>query len=104
MTEKRKGKRLGNKEIKGPYFRNVLLHLCVKEDVKKDTDNLDIQLIQDEFKLELNIDYLDRAHRIGSSKNLNAKPRSIIVKLAPHNAKPKVFSNKKTESQKYQYH
>ena len=73
-----------------------------KEGVNKDTDKIAIQLIQDDLEVDVDINDLDKIHRIGSSGNSNGKLTLIIVKFTRYNVRKKVFVNKKTKRQKYQ--
>ena len=73
----------------------------VKENVKEDTNNLVIQIIWDELKVDVNIDDLDRNRRVGSFKNSNSKTRPITVNFARYDAKSIVFNNKKQLKSKY---
>ena len=64
-----------------------------KEKKYENTDNVVIKFIQDDLQEEINIEDLDRTHRIG--KVNNGKSRPIIVKFARYNVRKKVFHNKR---------
>ena len=87
-------KKFDNQEQYFPW--NWLLIYRVKEDINEDIDKLPFQLIQDNLEVDVNIDDLDRTHRIGSSKISNGIIRMILLKFARYNVRWKVFSNKKT--------
>ena len=59
--------------------RNCLLIHGIKEEKDENTDNVVIKFIQDDLQEEINIEDLDRMHRIG--KTNNGKSRPIIVKF-----------------------
>ena len=69
----------------------MLIH-GIKEEKDENTDNVVIKFIQDDLQEEINIEDLDRTHRIG--KVNNGKSRPIIVKFARYNVLKKVFHNK----------
>ena len=60
--------------------RNCLLIHGIKEEKDENTDNVVIKFIQDDLQEEINIEDLDRMHRIGKANN--GKSRPIIVKFA----------------------
>ena len=60
--------------------RNCLLIHGIKEEKDENTDDVVIKFIQDGLQEEINIEDLDRTHRIG--KVNNGKSRPIIVKFA----------------------
>ena len=70
----------------------MLIH-GIKEEKDENTDNVVIKFIQDDLQEEINIEDLDRTHRIG--KVNNGKSRPIIVKFARYNVRKKVFHNKR---------
>ena len=72
--------------------RNCLLIHGIKEEKDENTDNVVIKFIQDDLQEEINIEDLDRTHRIG--KVNNGKSRPIIVKFPRYNVRKKVFHNK----------
>ena len=73
--------------------RNCLLIHGIKEEKDENTDDVVIKFIQDGLQEEINIEDLDRTHRIG--KVNNGKSRPIIVKFARYNVRKKVFHNKR---------
>ena len=73
--------------------RNCLLIHGIKEEKEENTDNVVIKFIQDDLQEEINIEDLDRTHRIG--KVNNGKFRPIIVKFARYNVRKNVFHNKR---------
>ena len=72
--------------------RNCLLIHRIKEEKDENTDNVVIKFIQDDLQEEINIEDLDRTHRIG--KVNNGKSRPIIEMFARYNVRKKVFHNK----------
>ena len=97
-------KNLGGKVDSQEYDSQqyCLLISSFKEDVNKDTDKIAIQLIRDDLEVDVDINDLDKIHRISSSGNSNGKLTLIIVKFTRYNVRKKVFVNKKTKRQKYQ--
>ena len=70
----------------------MLIH-GIKEEKDENTDNVVIKFIQDDLQEEINIEDLDRMHRIG--KVNNGKSRPIIVKFSRYNVSKKVLHNKR---------
>ena len=77
--------------------RNCLLIHGINENKDEDTDDIVIKTLNSDLNLDLSINDLDRTHRIGKSRVVNAttKSRPIIVKFARYIVRRKVFSNKK---------
>ena len=94
------GEKVDSQEYDSQQY--CLLISGFKEGVNKDTDKIAIQLIQDDLEVDVDINDLDKIHRIGSSGNSNGKLTLIIVKFTRYNVRKKVFVNKKTKRQKYQ--
>lgn len=46
-------------------------------------------------KNELSSSDLDRTHRIGWKKELNRKPKAVMVKFLSYNTRKQIFTNKK---------
>ena len=92
-------KNLGGKVDSQEYDSQqyCLLISSFKEDVNKDTDKIAIQLIRDDLEVDVDINDLDKIHRISSSGNSNGKLTLIIVKFTRYNVRKKVFVNKKTK-------
>ena len=73
--------------------RNCLLIHGISESDGENTDDIVINTVQDNMKITVSINDIDRTHRIG--KKVAGKTRPIIVKLARYNMRSKIFLNKK---------
>ena len=72
--------------------RNCLLIHGIYESDGENTDDIVINTVQDNMKITVSINDIDRTHRIG--KKVAVKTRPIIVKLARYN-RSEIFANKK---------
>ena len=77
-----------------PTILPVKLISGYKEHVNKDTDKIAIQRIRDDLEVDVDINDLDKIHRIGSSGNSNGKLTLIIVKFTRYNVRQKVSMQK----------
>ena len=80
--------------------RNCLLLHGVPEDKGEKTDDVVISTINNNLKVGITLDDLDRSHRIGKprGKAVGGKakpPRAIIIKFARYYQRRRVFTNKK---------
>ena len=73
--------------------RNCILIHGVKESNKEVTDDLAREIFNTKLHLDVNVQDLDRSHRIG--RKTPGKTRPIIVKFATYNRRREVFSTKK---------
>ena len=74
--------------------RNCLLLHGIEETKGEDTDNIVLEVFNDDMGLNISKSALDRSHRIGNPKT-KKKSRPIIVKFVRYYDRRDVFMNKK---------
>ena len=75
--------------------RNCILIHGIEEKNDENTDNVVVEMINDNLGVNITENDLDRSHRLGKKDSNRSKPRPIIVKLARYNTRSKIFYNKK---------
>ena len=74
--------------------RNCLLLHGIEETKGEDTDDLVLEVLNDDMVLNISKTVLDRSHRIGNPKT-KKKSRPIMVKFVQHYDRRDVFVNKR---------
>lgn len=70
----------------------------IEEDKEENTDDIIINLVNKQLKVDMNVNSIDRSHRTGQRKlevNTSKKPRPIIVKFTSYRERQKVLQNRK---------
>lgn len=73
--------------------RHCLLIHGVEEDTKENTDDIVLKLCKEHLKVTLNLEQIERSHRLGKPRGNNSRP--IIVRFCSYRTRQSVFSNKK---------
>ena len=74
--------------------RNCLLLHGIEETKGEDTDNIVLEVLNNDMDLNMSKTDLDRSHKIGNPKS-KKKSRPIIVKFVRYNDRRDVFMKKK---------
>ena len=79
------------------YSRCICLLLNGTPEKKKqeNIDELSIKAINEHLDLAIQDRDIDRTHRIWNTRNVNEKPRPIIIKLVRYKNRKKIFDSKK---------
>ena len=75
--------------------RNCLLIHGIEEKQDESTDDTVIKVFKDNLGVDVNINEIDRSHRLGKPNENANKHRPIIVKFIGYNMRSKVFNKKK---------
>ena len=75
--------------------RNCLLLLGNLEKKQENTDKLCLQAINEPLDLAISYKDIDRTHHKENPRNVDRKPRNIIIKLVRCNHRKKIFDSKK---------
>ena len=78
----------------------LLLHGVVETNAEC-TDDIIVKTCAEELGINVELENLDRSHRLGKVKRNDNEPQPIIVKFACYAVENKVFSNKKKLKGKY---
>ena len=78
------------------YSRHhCLLMQSIREGERENTDELVLEILNEEVLVDLTLPDLSRTHRSGQKKTLSNKPRAAIIKFVSYNTKKRFFLNKK---------
>ena len=80
--------------------RNYILIHGSKEEKNESAYDRVLKLFREGMNEDVLLAYLDRTHRLGEKKGLRSKPRPVIAKRAPYNARKKVSKSKKNSREK----
>lgn len=75
--------------------RNNIRIFGVAETVGENTDDIVMQICARNLQTQIDINDIDRSHRVGRIKPNDTRPRPIIVKFTNYHVRSKVFNNKK---------
>ena len=74
------------------YSRHhCLLMQSIREGERENTDELVLEILNEEVLVDLAIPDLGITHRIGQKKTLSNKPRAAIIKFVTYNTKKRFF-------------
>ena len=70
---------------------HCLLMQSIREGERENTDELVLEILNEEVLVDLTLPDLGRTHRIGQKKTLSNKPRAAIIKFVSYNTKKRFF-------------